>query len=393
MLQLRMLLIGAIAAVLMVGCTIQPLTPPAAEPAATAESTEEVAPEATEVPAEEASDEEASSEEVSDEGASAESPSAPSISVDSLKNLAYTLDIVSDEPIQLTDGVYEDTANRIYVAWIDTYAFGDLNGEPVAAVVLYSNTGGSGGFSILAIVAERDGEPVNIASALIGDRILMNWMTIADNEIKMEIVTQGPDEAMCCATQQTLVDFSLEDGELVSTQVTPIGVQDQISGTEVITFVPAAIPDATAEGSCFTNAIGLGREDAWRCTTTDNLIYDPCFLVEDQVVCGADPIANETGFVLELTEPLPAPETGDVSKPWIVQLADGTYCGLMTGTVPGLGDGVAPYGCTDEAHSYLSDNFLIYDPVWYAQMAVIGLGEDGFFTHSSVRVPVAKVWN
>lgn len=382
MLHVRMLLIGVVAAIFMAGCAIQPVTPPAAEPAATVESTEEAAPEATVAPTEEASEE-----------ASTTASSASPISVDALKNLTYTLDVVTSGPVQLVNGVYEDTANRIYVSWIDTYAFGELNGEPVAAVVLYANTGGSGGFSTLAIVAERDGEPVNITSALIGDRISMNWLTVANDAIKLEMVTQGPDEAMCCATQRTLVTFVLEDEELVSTEVTPIGVQAQISSTQVINFVPAVIPDATAEGSCFTNAIGLGREDAWRCTTTDNLIYDPCFLVEDKVVCGADPITNETGFVLELTEPLPAPDAGDVSKPWIVQLADGTYCGLMTGTVPGLGDGVAPYGCTDEAQSNLSDNFLIYDPVWFAQMAVIGLDENGFFVHSSVRVPVAKVWN
>lgn len=375
MLRLQMLLIGAVATILMAGCAIQPITPPAAEPAtteSTAESTtseEEATPETT-----------------------VEIPAPSPISVDALKNLAYTLEVVGDEPVQLTDGVYEDKANYIYVSWIDTYAFGELNGEPVAAVVLYANTGGSGGFSTLALVAEENGEPVNVTSTLLGDRISINWLSVVADGIDLEIVTQGPDEAMCCATQRTLVSYVLDAGELVSTVVTPIGVQEQISGTEVITFVPTVIPEATAAGSCFTNAIGLGREDAWRCTTTDNLIYDPCFLVEDQVVCGADPISGEAGFVLELTEALPEPETNVEPQPWLVQLADGTYCGLLTGTVPGLGDGVAPYGCTDEAHSNLSNNFLIYDPVWFAQMAVIGLGEDGFFTHSSVRVPVAKVW-
>lgn len=363
------LLLGLATALLMSGCVVQPITPEAATPAA------------------------------AEEAAASPAPASP-FSAETLKNLEYRLEVVGGEPVQLTDGVYEDVANRILVSWIDTYALGQLDGQPAAAVVLFANTGGSGGFSNLAVVVEQEGAPVNIASTLLGDRLTINQIAIADDgEIVLDLVTQGPDEPMCCGTQRTEVRVALEGDQLVVTSAEVTGVQPQVSETQVITFVPQSIPDASAVGSCFTNAIGLGRADAWRCMTDDNAIYDPCFEVagdeangEPVVVCGADPLTGEAGLVLELTEPLPTPDPGPESHVWLVQLGDGTVCGLMTGTVPGVGDQVAPYGCADDAQSFLMEEFLIFDPVWFAQRAVFALGEEGFSIQSSARVPVATVW-
>lgn len=362
-------LLGLTMALLMGGCVVQPITPEAATPAA------------------------------AEEAASSPAPTSP-FSAETLKNLEYRLEVVGADPVQLTDGVYEDVANRILVSWIDTYALGQLNGQPAAAVVLYANTGGSGGFSNLAVVVEQGGVPVNVASTLLGDRLSINRVTIADDqEIVLDLVTQGPDEPMCCGTQRTLVRVALEGDQLVETSAQVIGVQPQISETQVITFAPQSIPDASAVGSCFTNAIGLGRADAWRCITEDNALYDPCFEVDGNeangdpvIVCGTDPLTGQEGFVLELTEPLPTPDPGPESHVWLVQLSDSTVCGLMTGTVPGVGDQVAPYGCADEAQSFLMEEFLIYDPVWFAQRVVFELGDEGFAIRSSVRTPVATVW-
>jgi len=161
--------------------------------------------------------------------------------------------------------------------------------------------------------------------------------------------------------------------------------------TEVINYTPTEIPTESQAGSCFTNAIGLGREDAYRCMV-GNQIYDPCFTVGDDaptVVCGANPATGETGFVLELTEPLPAPVVGNLAQPWLVELADGQVCGLMTGTVPGVGDRVAPYGCPDGSN--LFEDFQ-QGEVWLAEKAIIGVNENGYFIEQSEMVPLARVW-
>ena len=160
--------------------------------------------------------------------------------------------------------------------------------------------------------------------------------------------------------------------------------------TQVVTFKPTTIPTEAQTGSCFTNAIGLGREDAYRCMV-ENQIYDPCFAVDEAptVVCGANPATGEIGFVLQLTEPLPAPDLGQLAMPWLVQLADGQVCGLMTGTVLGVDDRIAPYGCPDR--SYLFEDFQ-QGEVWMAEKAVFGVNENGYFVEQSEMVPISVVW-
>lgn len=188
------------------------------------------------------------------------------------------------------------------------------------------------------------------------------------------------------------IDLMADDGAMeFSPQPAASQPAANVTATEMITFTPTAIPTETRPGSCFTNAIGLGREDAYRCTV-GNQLFDPCFAVDDvpTIVCGANPASGETGFVLALTEPLPAPEVGQLSKPWLVELADGQVCGLLTGTVPGAGDRVSPYGCPDG--SYLFEEFQQDGEVWLAEKAVIGLNDDGFFVEQSEMVPIRRVW-
>jgi heat shock protein HslJ len=188
------------------------------------------------------------------------------------------------------------------------------------------------------------------------------------------------------------IDLMADGGTL---EFSPQAADDQADGgvtaTEVISFVPSEIPTETQSGSCFTNAIGLGREDAYRCTV-GNAIFDPCFVVDDAptVVCDANPASGETGFVLELTEPLPDPDVGQqLPQPWLVELADGQVCGLLTGTVVGVGERIAPYGCPDR--TYLFEDFQ-QGTVWLAEKAVIGPNDDGYFIEQSEMVPISRIW-
>jgi hypothetical protein len=61
----------------------------------------------------------------------------------------------------------------------------------------------------------------------------------------------------------------------------------------------------------------------------------------------------------------------------------------MTGTVPGVGDRVAPYGCADGSN--LFEDFKQGD-VWTAEKAVIGVNNNGYFIEKSETVPLARVW-
>lgn len=64
---------------------------------------------------------------------------------------------------------------------------------------------------------EKWGEPVNVATTLLGDRVQINSVDIAGNEIIVDMVNQGPEDAMCCPTQHVVQTYELQGEELVQT--------------------------------------------------------------------------------------------------------------------------------------------------------------------------------
>jgi heat shock protein HslJ len=140
----------------------------------------------------------------------------------SLKNMAYTSEWGESGTVQLTDGEYRapaapGSASEIVVQVIDPISYGELNGQPVAAVVLASSGGGTGTFMDLAVVMEKGGQPVHVATAPLGDRSQIGAVRIENNEIVVEMITHGPDDAMCCPTQQVVQSYALEGEQLVLT--------------------------------------------------------------------------------------------------------------------------------------------------------------------------------
>lgn len=160
--------------------------------------------------------------------------------------------------------------------------------------------------------------------------------------------------------------------------------------TAVIRYLPRP-PAETVEGSCWTSSIAApGSPYAWRCTV-DNQIYDPCLTAADgqTIVCGVP----DREFGLDLTEPLPQPETGDLpARPWRLELAGGVICGPFTGTLPPIEE-QALYGCSDEA--IILGEIEMDGPIWYAQTARIEPNEAGPLPYRAAgqkRVPVLRAW-
>jgi hypothetical protein len=121
--------------------------------------------------------------------------------------------------------------------------------------------------------------------------------------------------------------------------------------TKVVTYVPEVPAGAARSGSCWTPSVAVLRAGAWRCMV-GNWIQDPCFSVASltgSVVCGANPAARKSGFVMKLDKPLPSTPPAASSKrwPWILELADGTVCEKMTGTMAAIGGESVGWGCSD----------------------------------------------
>ena len=144
---------------------------------------------------------------------------AGELTEDALRNATYQHEFPKDGQAQLQDGTYEEaiegSASKIHIAMMDLVAFGDLNGDGIwdAAVVLEASGGGSGTFRSLEAVVNEDGAPVHVASALLGDRVQIEELIVADLYIKVQMVTHGEGDAQCCPTLRVVQLYQLtEDG-------------------------------------------------------------------------------------------------------------------------------------------------------------------------------------
>jgi hypothetical protein len=143
-----------------------------------------------------------------------------------LQNMEYKVASLDNAAFTLTDGLFEDREAMIYVSYIRTEAYADVNGDGKedAIVLLGANTGGSGIFTDLAIVAtDESNQPINIATVMLGDRVDVRDLTIEDGNILVTMVTQGPNEPMCCGTLEVTVTYALEGETLTEVARTENG--------------------------------------------------------------------------------------------------------------------------------------------------------------------------
>jgi heat shock protein HslJ len=170
---------------------------------------------------------------------------------DALANMTYLSEFAPSNEVTLVDGAFEDPENR-YVALLipQPRAFGQLNGEEAAAVLLGENSGGSGIFTSLAIVLDQDGAPVNVASSLLGDRVDVTSLVITNDQIVVEMVRQGPDDPMCCPTELVRISYALDGNLLVS-------VDDVVLGS-----APQVIVNQAPEGGVQTTVVAPTPYDA-----------------------------------------------------------------------------------------------------------------------------------
>jgi len=141
------------------------------------------------------------------------------LTLDALKNAEYQIDLQPARKVRLTNGEYRENKppNLLYVTLAPPVAWGDLNGdgaEDAAAVIAY-NTGGSGTFEYLVAVINQTGLPRHTASAELGDRIIVEAISIKAGVITVNMIAHGPQDPMCCPTQKVAHSFKLEGGKLI----------------------------------------------------------------------------------------------------------------------------------------------------------------------------------
>ena len=149
---------------------------------------------------------------------------------DALRNAEYTF---FQEKVRLSDGFLSRKLEIGQEAWQlhDPLAFGDLDNDGVedAAVVLSYNGGGSGTFFSLLAILNENGAPLHVASIGLGDRIRLNSLEIAAGVITVKMVAHGPNDALCCPTQETTATFRLNRNTLELLSEAPPGNLTAIS--------------------------------------------------------------------------------------------------------------------------------------------------------------------
>ncbi len=135
-----------------------------------------------------------------------------------LKNAHYELP--DDGPIQLTGGKFEKTfgagASQVIRVDLQRVVLGDLNGDGAqdAVVILAVNRGGSGTFVHMIVVANQNGAPRQRAVEMLGDRTPVRALAISNGQLKVDFLSHGPKDALCCPSQLTTRTYRLEGGTL-----------------------------------------------------------------------------------------------------------------------------------------------------------------------------------
>lgn len=131
---------------------------------------------------------------------------------------------IADEPVTLTDGTWrgapyaEGGASRPVVQLLEQpVSSGDLDDDGVdeLVVVLVANFGGSGTYTYIALVDSLDETSQSIGTSLIGDRVQVTSIHIADNIVGAETVEHAADDPMCCPSLNRSREWVPRDGTLV----------------------------------------------------------------------------------------------------------------------------------------------------------------------------------
>lgn len=143
----------------------------------------------------------------------------PHLTLDQLKNSTYPSSFTASGRIQLTNGqaTQDIAASKLTVQLADQYAFGDLNGDSLedAAVVLISNSGGSGTFFDLAAVLNQNGRPNSVAAIQLGDRVQLKSISVAAGLININMIAHGPNDPLCCPSLEVTQTYQLQGDQLI----------------------------------------------------------------------------------------------------------------------------------------------------------------------------------
>lgn len=149
------------------------------------------------------------------------------------KVLNETYDLGGEEKYNFIDGKFyykyaegkgdpvlvENYPSNEYSVTIDKehVVTGDFSRDGIedAAIIMGKRFGGSGYFTTLVVLKNNTTSFVPIGKVDLGDRQTILSLKIENSLIKIEYLTQGEGEALCCGTKRVYRTFKIEDGKVV----------------------------------------------------------------------------------------------------------------------------------------------------------------------------------
>jgi heat shock protein HslJ len=144
-----------------------------------------------------------------------------------LESMSFFSTWFSSGRVTLSHGEYREaaapgSASEIIVKLSKKGAFGTVNGRETGAVVLATESGGSGTFYDLALLTKEEGGWVNTDTVLLGDRVKVHSVEIKDNFVVVDMTMHGPGAAMCCPALEVKKRFAVQGNRLMpATEVEP----------------------------------------------------------------------------------------------------------------------------------------------------------------------------
>ncbi len=138
------------------------------------------------------------------------------LSKTSLKNLTYKNESANFGKAVLKDGSFMESAvpgsaSKTVVKLSEPPVYGTVNGKRAAAVVLITNSPGSGVFYDLAVITENMKATDVIPTVNLGDRIKVNSITFKMDTIEVDMNTQAKGEPMVEHSAREIRKFLLDE--------------------------------------------------------------------------------------------------------------------------------------------------------------------------------------
>ena len=149
----------------------------------------------------------------------ADSYAGATLTREALQNAVYRSEYVESGEVKLVKGKasVDDPDGKVTVSLTDFVAFGDLNGDGSedAAAVLVTSAGGTGSFYELAAVISRQEKPAHLGSVQLGDRIIIESVSIAGGRVIVRMIVHKRDDPQCCPTSHVNKTYELKGSQLL----------------------------------------------------------------------------------------------------------------------------------------------------------------------------------